>query len=89
MKNKEYDIYVVSGVEGPSVYLNDRRIAGPKPWGGGKIVYRWKTYEEDLRMAKMTPTQLQNYVQNRVVNNDGTITTKKRTKTPVKKGAKK
>lgn len=33
---------LVEGVEGQCIYLNDRRIAGPKPWGGGKIVKQWK-----------------------------------------------
>ncbi len=31
----------VQGVEGNSLYLNDRRIAGNKPWGGGKIIKTW------------------------------------------------
>jgi hypothetical protein len=35
-------IEVVSGVEGPSVYINDMRVAGPKPWGGGKVIYLFK-----------------------------------------------
>lgn len=34
-------ITVVNGVEGPSVYINDLRVAGPKPWGGGPVVYEW------------------------------------------------
>ena len=41
----------VAGVEGPSIYLNDYRIAGPKPWGGGKVVNTWKVREEDVRTA--------------------------------------
>lgn len=32
-KDKEITIKYVSGVEGNSIYLNDTRIAGPKPWG--------------------------------------------------------
>jgi hypothetical protein len=31
-------ITVISGVEGPSIYINDLRVAGPKPWGGGSII---------------------------------------------------
>lgn len=46
--HKEYDVYVVSGVEGPSVYVNDTRMAGPKPWGGGKTIYSWKTRGQDV-----------------------------------------
>ena len=33
-------IEVVAGVEGSSMYLNGYRIAGPKPWGGGKVTHR-------------------------------------------------
>ena len=29
------------GVEGPSIYLDDTRIAGPKPWGGGTVTHSW------------------------------------------------
>ena len=39
----------VSGVEGNSIYLNDERIAGPKPWGGGKVLKEWKVDEIQIR----------------------------------------
>lgn len=42
---------VVSGVEGPSLYLNDYRIAGPKPWGGGTAKHEWKVDRADLKQA--------------------------------------
>lgn len=45
-------IELVDGVEGPSLYLNQHRIAGPKPWGGGKVRLSWNLSEsevEDLR----------------------------------------
>lgn len=32
-------VTVVSGVEGKSVYLDDFRIVGSKPWGGGTIEF--------------------------------------------------
>lgn len=35
-------IELVSGVEGECIVVNGTRIAGPKPWGGGKIVKTWK-----------------------------------------------
>lgn len=35
------DIFVVDGVEGPSLYVNDFRVAGPKPWGGGPVIAKW------------------------------------------------
>jgi hypothetical protein len=41
--DKEVEICVVGGVEGGSLSIDDRRVAGPKPWGGGKITKRWTT----------------------------------------------
>lgn len=34
---------VVSGVEGCCLALDDTRIAGPKPWGGGTVIHAWET----------------------------------------------
>lgn len=42
---------LVAGVEGPSLYLNNYRIAGPKPWRGGKVVRSWRVRDEDVRQA--------------------------------------
>lgn len=39
---------LIAGVEGDSVYLNDYRIAGPKPWGGGRLKKKWKVRLEDI-----------------------------------------
>jgi len=44
-------LLLVSGVEGPSVYLNDYRIAGPKPWGGGTIQREWNVERENVERA--------------------------------------
>lgn len=35
-------ITVVRGVEGMALYINDYRVAGPKPWGGGEIVFQFE-----------------------------------------------
>ena len=43
MKEKPIEIKLVEGVEGNSLYFNDTRICGPKPWGGGKIKQKWET----------------------------------------------
>lgn len=50
-KDKEVTIKCVSGVEGKSLYLNDTRIAGPKPWGGGHILWEMKTTIRDIELA--------------------------------------
>lgn len=36
-------ITFVQGVEGKSCYINDYRVCGPKPWGGGKVLYEAET----------------------------------------------
>ena len=46
-------IEVVSGVEGPSLSIGDddggERVAGPKPWGGGKVIYQFQVSTNKLR----------------------------------------
>lgn len=37
---------VIQGVEGCCLSLDDTRIAGPKPWGGGKVIHSWETDED-------------------------------------------
>lgn len=41
-------ITIVQGVEGKSCYINDRRVCGPKPWGGGKVLYEADPYLSDM-----------------------------------------
>lgn len=52
MDNKEsYELVYCQGVEGNSIYLNDYRIAGPKPWGGGKVLKKWTVTRADIFRA--------------------------------------
>lgn len=37
---------VINGAEGPSLYMNDYRICGPKPWGGGMVAYSFTEYQD-------------------------------------------
>lgn len=39
---------VVSGVEGPSLYFDDYRVDGPKPWGGGRISHTFVVLVQDI-----------------------------------------
>ena len=39
---KGFEAWVVAGPEGPALYLNNYRIAGPKPWAGGSVTAEWK-----------------------------------------------
>lgn len=48
MADKTYELEEISGVEGNSLYLNDHRISGPKPWGGGRLVRTWHIDGDDL-----------------------------------------
>ena len=51
MEHKHYSLELIEGVEGNSLYLNDYRIAGPKPWGGGAVIKSWKVRLDDLQRA--------------------------------------
>jgi len=46
--NKEIKVDIIGGVEGPCLSVNDYRVAGPKPWGGGKITRSWTVTIKDL-----------------------------------------
>ena len=41
----------VIGVEGHCILINDRRVAGPKAWGGGRIVHTWETTRNNILEA--------------------------------------
>tara|TARA_R110000868_G_C10421851_1_gene723423 strand:+ start:265 stop:465 length:201 start_codon:yes stop_codon:yes gene_type:complete len=54
-------IELVNGVEGYSIYLNDTRICGSKPWGGGSVIKQWTTSVREFENAlgiKFTEEQL-------------------------------
>jgi hypothetical protein len=45
------NVVVVSGVEGPALYIRDYRVAGEKPWGGGTVVCEFEICLADLAAA--------------------------------------
>lgn len=47
-------VTVVLGVGGAALYVNDTRVAGCKPWGGGRVAHEWTVDALDLSMA-MSP----------------------------------
>ena len=51
---KGHTIQVVNGPAGPSLYLDDYRIAGPKPWGGGTVLHEFAFKDKDLIAAGVT-----------------------------------
>ena len=41
--DRDIPVEQISGVEGPSFYIDELRVAGNKPWGGGSSLGRWRT----------------------------------------------
>ena len=39
-----------------SLYIDDHRVAGPKPWGGGRVVDSWTVRVKDIEAAIMPYT---------------------------------
>ena len=39
---------VIKGVEGDSLYINEHRVMGPKPWGGGPAIFERKVSAYDF-----------------------------------------
>ena len=44
----ETKISIIDGVEGLAVLIGDIRVAGPKAWGGGKVVKEWNVTIKDI-----------------------------------------
>jgi hypothetical protein len=49
--NPTVEIAIVAGVEGNALVVNGTRVAGPKPWGGGRVILKWDVDEVRLREA--------------------------------------
>lgn len=56
---KQVNVEVVIGADGPSLYVDDYRVLGNKPWGGGRMIHAWKVDKErlidDLRASGLLP----------------------------------
>lgn len=50
-KVKNHRFAICRGVEGLCIYMNNYRIVGNKPWGGGSILAEWECSDEDLKRA--------------------------------------
>ena len=50
-KGDKINICVLQGSEGKSLYINDYRVSGPKPWGGGKTIFETDVTKEELCQA--------------------------------------
>lgn len=51
MDNEKVRIEIVNGCEGKAVYINDYRVAGSKPWGGGTVERSWIANKDDILRA--------------------------------------
>lgn len=51
MANPQVYVDIVHGVEGDAVYINGIRVAGPKPWGGGKTMHRFLVDVKNIKDA--------------------------------------
>ena len=50
-KNDAVEICLIDGVEGQCLSIDDYRICGPKPWGGGTVRKMWKAIPLDILRA--------------------------------------
>ena len=48
-------VEVIQGVEGPCLAVNSFRVAGPKPWGGGKTIAEWAVLACELARIESSP----------------------------------
>jgi hypothetical protein len=49
--NDRVEIEVIAGSEGYCLVVDSHRVAGPKPWGGGRTVRKWSVSRADLLRA--------------------------------------
>lgn len=53
LKSGHVFIEVIAGCEGPSLSIGDGetgyRLAGPKPWGGGRTIHRFQVCVDELQ----------------------------------------
>lgn len=60
MTEKDVTVEIVRGPDGDALYIDNHRVAGPKPIGGGKIVREWKVKLSELRIALGIPAPKEN-----------------------------
>lgn len=48
---KTVRIEEIRGCEGNCITINDTRIAGPKPWGGGHVIKKWDARVDHILKA--------------------------------------
>ena len=48
---KTIEIIYVKGPVGNSLYIDNFRVAGPKPWAGGQVISKWQIPLKDILSA--------------------------------------
>lgn len=51
MNDEKVTIEIINSRVGKSVYINDYRVAGLKPYGGGTVERTWIANKEDILKA--------------------------------------
>lgn len=51
MDKEKVTIEIVNGCEGKCIYINDYRVAGSKPWGGGRVETSWTVDKKEILKA--------------------------------------
>lgn len=54
-KTDKIMIEIISGVEGNCIVINNYRVAGNKPWGGGQVIDSYQTTVNDILQSLNIP----------------------------------
>lgn len=46
---------LISGPAGNALYLDNHRVAGPKPWGGGRTIWQGSAKRSEVMIALGIP----------------------------------
>jgi len=57
--SEQIEICVVDGVEGESLVVNEKRVSGPKAWGGGTVTHSFNVEIERIIKAIPRVAQLE------------------------------
>lgn len=50
-KEEKVKVEVIGSATGSSLYINDFRVCGNKPWGGGTVIRKWVTSKQYILKA--------------------------------------
>lgn len=50
-ESRKVKFEIVKGVSGVSLYVDNLRVSGPKPWAGGETIYEFEAKLKDVKEA--------------------------------------